>query len=223
MATSPALALRARILGAMLREARLAAGKSLRETAALIGVGAGTLASYEAGRKAISLPELEVLTYQLDIPLRRFWSEEAARPASKDELNPGLLVSLRQRMVGAQLRVHREALGWTMRDLAEKSDLPVRRLRAYERGDRPVPLPELETILTALGHTLDEYVDAEGPIADWDTNERAVDALLRMPPDLRAFLSAPGHQAYLRMAKRLSELPVEKVRSVAELLIDITQ
>ncbi len=222
MGNPQAESLRAKILGAMLREARMTAGRTLRETADSIGVTPGTLTAYEDGRKAISLPELELLAYFLNAPLRQFWSEAPGRRKLRLDANPPALIALRQRLIAAQLRLHREAAGLSVRQLAEQAGLTVARLRSYEEGDRPIPLPELEAVLVILGRSVEDYLDREGPVADWDTLQQALDTLLSLPPDLREFMASPASAPYLRMAQRLSTMPIDQLRSVAELLLDIT-
>jgi hypothetical protein len=39
---------------------------------------------------------------------------------------------------------------------------------------------------------------------------------------LREFLASPASVPYLRMGQRLSTMPVDQLRNVAELLLDIT-
>ena len=216
------LTLRAKMLGAMLREARLAANKSLKETAALIGSTSSTLSSYERGRKAISLPELELFAYHLDIPLPYFLSGSTEAKKLKAVFDPTTMVSLRQRMVGALLRKHRTEAGLSIRSLAETTGLSPRRVSVFERGERPIPLPELEALVFALGQSIEEYIDYEGPVGEWVTSKRSLKLLLELPADLREFLSKPENQTYLRMAKNLSELSVEKLRALAEGLLDLT-
>src|SRR4030065_682750 len=97
MGNPQAESLRGKILGAMLREVRMTAGRTLRETAEAIGVTPGALTAYEDGRKAISLPELELLAYFLNAPLRPFWSESAGRRKLRLAANPSVLFALRQR------------------------------------------------------------------------------------------------------------------------------
>ncbi len=55
-----AMTLRAKIIGALIRDARLAAHKSIDECAGIVGVSAQDFEAYELGSTAISLPELEV-------------------------------------------------------------------------------------------------------------------------------------------------------------------
>lgn len=222
MGNPQAESLRAKILGAMLREVRMTAGRTLREAAEAIGVTPGALTAYEDGRKGISLPELELLAYFLNAPLRQFWSESPGRRKLRLDANPPALIALRQRLVAAQLRMHRESSGNSVRQVAEQAGLTVARLRAYEEGDRPIPLPELEAVLGVIGRSVEDYLDHEGPVADWDTLQQALDTFLSLPSELREFIASPASVPYLRMGQRLSTMPVDQLRNVAELLLDIT-
>ena len=216
------ITLRAKMLGAMLREARLSADKSIIKMASLIGTTRSTLSSYERGRKAISLPELELFAYHLELPLSYFLSTSIGRSERQTDFDPTTMITLRQRMIGALLRKHRQETGMSIRTLAETTNLPAWRISAFERGIRPIPLPQLEVLITAVGYSIDVYIDYEGPVGEWITNEQAFARLLELPINLREFLIKPGNQAYLRMAKQLSELSIEKLRSLAEGLLDLT-
>jgi hypothetical protein len=95
-------------------------------------------------------------------------------------------------------------------------------MRSFEEGERPIPLPELEAILAVVGHSVDEYLDRDGPVAEWDTLQQALGIILSLPSDLREFLATSNSVPYLRMAQRLSTMPVAQLRNVAELLLDIS-
>ena len=222
MTDQPTLTLRTKMLGAMLREARLKANMSLKDVATLIGSTSGAVSSYERGRKGISLPELELFAYHLDIPLEHFITGSTIHTEQMMEFDPTTMVSLRQRMVGALLRKHRTEAKMSIRALADAAGLPSKRLSAYEHGDRSIPLPELESLVEILGQSLEEYVDREGPVGEWASNKQAFANLLQLPSDLREFLSTPENQSYLRAAKHISELSVEKLRALAESLLDLT-
>ncbi len=223
MSESQAVILRTKLIGAMMREARLSAGKTLREIAALMGIGSGTLSSYERGRKAPSLPELELFAYHLDIPLHRFWLPSLPSSRPDPNFDPRVVLTLRDRMIGARLRAHRNESGLTIRDLAREANLPSGRISAYERGLRAVPLPELELLADILGHSIEEYLDHTGPIGRWASARLAAERVLNMPPDLQAFIGDPDNERYLKLALHLSELPPEKLRSLAEGLMELTQ
>lgn len=222
MAYPPALTLKAKILGAMLRQARQAAGKSVRDVAELIGTPAAKIAAYERGSKAISLPELEIVAYSLNIPLRRFLDARSGALEDVKPVDAASVLPLRQRMIGALIRSDREQMGLSIRDLAKATGLPSGRIASYERGERPIPMPELDLIASALGRVLEDFLETQGPIGEWEASQRASERLREIPADVREFLSQPGNLPYLRLAKRLSEVSVERLRGLAEGLLDIT-
>ena len=214
--------LRNKVLGAMLRQARKKSGKSLKETAALIGTNPGRLSAYERGLKAISLPELELFAFQLDLPIRGFLGDDVSSTSSKSEIDPKVLISLRRRMIGALLKMHRIESNLSIRKLSRESQLPASRISAYERGSRSIPLNDLEILAEKLGRKPEEYVDSDGPIGTQEIQHKTVEMLSNLHPDLREFLSNPVNEPYLRLAKRLSELDVNRLRTVAEGLLEIT-
>ena len=215
--------LRAKMVGAILREARVAAGLSLKDAAAAIGVTSGALSSYEFGRKAISLPELELLAYTYDFSLRNFTSPDKFAKRSKAKVNSSLLLSLRHRQIAAALARCREAAGLTQRELADNTGITLPRLKAYERGGKPIPFPELELVASRLGLTAEAFVDQQPPIGDWDSAMRTYEYVAELPVDLQQFLATPSNLPYLHLAMRLSKVPVDRLRTVGEGLIDITQ
>lgn len=222
MAERQSAQLRTKMLGALIRQARMTAGRSLKEAAALIGTTSGILSSYEKGRRGISLPELELLAFHLDVPLRSLMSAAKADARKKPEFNPAVMVSLRQHFIGAMLKTHRTEAGLSLRQLAKSVGLSSARLAAYESGERPIPLAELELLSGALSHSLKDYMDARGPIGEWEAVQESFDDFLRLPAEVREFMSHPDREVYLRMALRLSELPVDKLRTIGEGLLEIT-
>jgi len=221
MVDQQALMLRGRILGAKLRLVRQSVGKSLKDIGAMIGVGPATIASYESSRKSPSLPELELLAYHLDVPLRRFWAKAPAAPP-RSTADPSAVIPLRQRMIATLLRSQRLEAKLAIKDIATATGIPGGRISGYEQGERPIPLPHLEAIAATLNRSVEDYVDHQGPVGHWDAAQRALEVLMDLPPDLREFISKPESKPYLRLAKHLSEMSSDKLRTVAEGLLDIT-
>jgi transcriptional regulator with XRE-family HTH domain len=216
--------IRGKKLGVLIRDARQAAGKSRKDTAAAIGISSSTLGAYERGAKSPSLPELELLTYFLDIPLEHFWGNEALseKPPRTSQIDVDALVMARQETISSQLKDARDEAELTLKDLSEEVDIPSSRLSDYENGKKPVPLPELEAMTAALGLSLDNLQDHESQVGDWISEKEAVEKFLDMPNDLQAFVCKPINRPFLELAQRLSEMPVEKLREVAESLLEIT-
>jgi transcriptional regulator with XRE-family HTH domain len=85
-----AIELRRRIIGVLLRQARMEAGHSQKDLAKLLDCSSGRIANYEFGRTDIPLPELEQLAEYLEVPLSYFL-DQGIRPqgdqvAGADEL-----------------------------------------------------------------------------------------------------------------------------------------
>ena len=219
------LLLKTKMLGALLREIRKRGGKSLKQTAEIIGISSGTLASYELGRKGISLPELEQLAFHFDVPLNGLVAGRPEQAQPKAEFDPRVVGSFRQKMIGAMLRKHREDAGLSIRQLAEKVGFPTSRVSAFERGLRPVPVPELEALASTLGRSMEEYVDTQGrgPLADWYRNQRAYENFRALPGEVREFLGKADSDRLIRLAIRLNELSIDRLRGLAAVLTEITR
>ena len=218
------VSVRSRKLGVLIRDARLAARKTILECARAMGVTGGIFRAYEEGRRAPSLPELEALAYFLKEPLRHFWSKEvhSDETAREETLNLPAFVSIRQRLIGAQLRQAREKASISIREFSEQSGVSTARLKAFELGERPIPLPELEGLVALLGGQLEAMFDQTGPIGGWMGQQKTVQDFLQLPPELQDFVCKPVNRPYIELALKLSAMSTEKLRGVAEDLLDIT-
>jgi len=216
-------ALRKKILGVLLRHARLRANLTIKDTAQLSKFSTSAISDYEYGRRDISLPQLEVLAHIYKVPIAYFWS---ANPLPEDEdraLPVAEATELRQRVVGVLLRQARQDAGYTQTDLAEVLECAPTRIASFEMGRTEIPLADLETLAEALGLSIDYFLD-EGirpqgqPVAG--INEMA--QLCELPYEVRRFLAHPGNILYIRVAMQLSKLPASTLRSLGEGILDIT-
>lgn len=224
MDTKTQITIRTKKLGVLIRDARLSARRTVQDCAEAIGVRKSIFRSYEEGVRSPSLPELEALVFFLDMPLEHFWSREiksTAAPATQKIDLPRVL-SLRQRKIGALLRQERMNASISIRNLANKTGIASSRIKAFELGERPIPLPELEILVTTLGGRIESFFDRNGPIGQWMLSEEAVQNFLEMSPELREFVALPVNRPYLELAMKLSNMSRDKLRSVAENLLDIT-
>jgi transcriptional regulator with XRE-family HTH domain len=224
MDTRSQIVLRTKKLGVLIRDARLAARHNIDECAKAIGVTKGIFRAYEEGRRAPSLPELEILVYYLKLPIDHFWGKASIldEGPTTEPIDLPQLVELRQRMIGALLRQERNAASLSIKVLAHETGIPGARLKAYELGERSIPLPELEAVLTALGSRIDTFFDQSGPIGEWMGDQKSVQQFLELPKEMQAFVCQPVNRPYLELAMKLSSMSTDKLRSVAEGLLDIT-
>jgi transcriptional regulator with XRE-family HTH domain len=216
--------IRTKKLGILIRDARLASRRSTEECAAAINVTNDLFIAYEEGSRAPSLPELETLVYYLDLPINHFWKNKTLSdaPARIAELNLPRLTGLRQRMIGALLRQARMNASLSMKSITEQTGISASHLERYELGELPIPLPELEVILKVLGGRVETFFDQGGPVGQWMTQQKAIEQFLDMPVELQNFVCQPVNRPYLDLARKLSEMSTDKLRSVAEGLLDIT-
>jgi transcriptional regulator with XRE-family HTH domain len=216
--------LRTKKLGVLIRDVRLAARRNLDECAKALGVTKGVFRAYEEGRRAPSLPELEILVYYLKLPIDHFWGKASIsedKPAT-EPLDLPQLIELRQRMIGALLRQERNNASVSIKALTQDTGIPTGRIKSYELGERAIPVPELEALLTALGSRIETFFDQSGPVGEWMTNQKSMQQFLDLPKELQAFVCQPVNRPYLELAIKLSSMSTDKLRSVAEGLLDIT-
>jgi len=216
-------ALRNKMLGMILKDAREAAHLKIRDAAQSIGMTSSMLSALESGRRSITLPELESLAYTYDVPIRHFLYNAQFLSAEKREtIDLNRLVSIRQKMISTKLRQLRAEGNLHLGDLAKKAGLTVRRIKAYENGVRPIPLSDLESIASALGVEADSFLEYHGPVGEWELNRESDDQFQKLPSDIRRFAAQPLHEPFLRLAMKLSELPAGRLRDIAEGILDIT-
>lgn len=219
---SAALELRAKILGTILQDARKTKDVTVEVCAQAMGVAPDEYQAYEAGIQAPSLPELEGLAYFLEIPVEHFWSDHTLDNPDKPLPDMERLKQVRQRIIGVMLRQARLDAGFPIELISLQTGLEAEKLKQIETGQVPVPIPELEAICEALNQSLKDYIDKQGSIGQWNIHKQALTQFMEMPEELQIFVSKPVNRPYLDLAKRLSYMSVEKLRSVAEILLEIT-
>jgi len=224
--TSPtAMKIKAKKLGVLIRNARQATCISLEDCANALGISPETLTNFELGDQSPSLPELEVLAYQFKVPLEHFWGEDGhlMGPRGQDKpVDPKMLIALRQKIIGVLLRKARLEKEMTLDQLAEKTGLDAGRLQAIELGEATVPLPELEMLAAGVGAPVKIFHDQRGPVGTWLAQQRFMNEFMELSPEMQAFVCKPINRPYIEVAQRLSEMSADKLRNIAEVLLDIT-
>lgn len=216
--------IRAKKLGILIHDARKGARKSLADCAQLLGIPETLFEAYEFGDASPSLPELELLSDYLDVPLEHFWEERAVESTQSEveQLNAAQYIALRQRIIGALLQKLRLDKSLTLQDVAEAAGITPDSLESYEFSEAPVPAPVLEALCAVFEIPLEQFQDQTGPVGAKISQRRILSEYLALPSELRNFVSKPVNRPYLELAQRLSEMSVEKLRTVAEGLLEIT-
>jgi transcriptional regulator with XRE-family HTH domain len=215
--------IRAKKLGILIRDAREKSGKSVEECAMAMGLSSDELSAVEAGDRPPTLPELEILAFHLDVPLEHFWKSEVLKPdASNRVVDAEDVKQTRQRAIGDLIQQSRKGAALSIEELSQQAGISVENLQAYEQGEAPIPLPELEIISQVLNNSIVDFEDHQGPVGNWFNDKRNVSEFLDLPQELKEFVSKPINRPYLELAVRLSELKVERLRALAEGLLEIT-
>jgi transcriptional regulator with XRE-family HTH domain len=218
------ITIREKKLGLLIRDARMAERRSIKECADAIGIKPGLFRAYEEGRRAPSLPELETLVYFLKLPISHFWGNETKSDSSSamESVDMSRLIALRQRMIGALLRQERTNANMSIRHISTETGISQSKLNSYELGERAITVPELESILAVMGSRVETFFDQSGPVGQWLNSQRALQKFLELSAEMQNFVCQPVNRPYIELAMKLSDLSREKLRSVAEGLLDIT-
>jgi transcriptional regulator with XRE-family HTH domain len=222
MLSQEAIALRRRIMGVLLRNAREQARKSKKECAEVLGCSPALISAIEYGNHDTSLPQLEMLAQFLRIPVTHFLSEDV-KDISAPKLPSPEIIPLRRRIIGALLRQARLDAGKSEKECADLLGCSSARITAYELGQRDIPLFELEALAGFLGVLLANFLDEEMlSVAREEASPGTSEQLAHLPADIREFVIKPTNVLYLRVAMKLSALSAETLRQIAEGLLDIT-
>jgi transcriptional regulator with XRE-family HTH domain len=225
MSVNPiAMTLRAKKLGVLMQDARRAVGKSAEACAQAMSMPVATYEDYELGEGSPSLPQLEMLAFFLNVPLEHFWGTRSLSETAGalGNVKREQLLGLRQRKIGVQLRQARLAAGLSLETAAAALGISSADLENFEFGEQPIPLPVLEALASMVNRPLQELRDQRGPVGTLMARQASAQDFLQLPPDLLEFASQPVNRPYLEVARRLSEMSTEKLRSIAEGLLEIT-
>jgi transcriptional regulator with XRE-family HTH domain len=218
------LQIRKKKLGLLIFDARKAKRRSSEECAQALGITPDQFQEFESGARAPSLPQLELLAMYLDVPLEHFWGKRALSEAgSLGALQEKeRLMLLRNRVIGMNLRMARNNANFSFDEIAQKTGILEEQLKRYESGETAVPTPELELLAGVLDIPIEQFYDTHGPIGKWRSQQENYLKFLDLPPDIQQFVCKPVNRPYLELAMRLSDLSAEKLRAVAEVLLEIT-
>jgi transcriptional regulator with XRE-family HTH domain len=217
--------LRARILGVLIRDARIAHGNTQGEVAEHLHVGEDEIDDWEYGRGAPSLPQLEMLAYFVDVPVSHFWSNQtfAAQQEKHATLPPAEDYNLiRDRVIGLRLMIARKEARLSQEELAKASNLSAAQVEAYEHGTQPVPFPVLTALASALRQSINYFLEETGRVGNWLALQEEYERFSKLSEEVRAFVVQPTNQPFIEIAMRLSQMPLKELRTVAEKILDIT-
>ncbi|MEN6434690.1 MAG: helix-turn-helix transcriptional regulator [Anaerolineaceae bacterium] len=216
--------LRQRKLAVLLYDAHLDSGTSVETCARLMGVTPEKYLEYEEGTSSPSLPEIETFSYGLNIPLSHFLGNIAltSHTARTDDNKLNLIRSLRQKLIGARILQERSRSGISAADICHLLGLTEEELADVESGNIPLPFPQLQIISEILDVDLSTLFDQQGLIGQWRKQQERNESFGKIPSGIQDFICKPANLPYLELAAKLSEMDTEKLRKIAESILEIT-
>lgn len=215
--------LRGKMLGVLIRDARLGAARTVEDCARILRVTPDQIEAWEFGDAVPSLPQLEILAYFLDVPVSHFWGAETLQADRATEVDAQTeYMNLRSRMIGVMLRQAREQVGLSVEQLSADVAIPAVKITAYELGEAPVPMHELIAFASALKQNADYFLETESYVGELLATREEWKHFSELPEDLRRFAANPLNLGFIEIALVLSQMPTEKLRSVGESVLNIT-
>jgi transcriptional regulator with XRE-family HTH domain len=225
MEASQAIAIRNRIIGLLVKRARIQAGKTQQDCASFLSCSLSAFSQYEQGHQGMSLPQLEALAYLFDVSPNSLWDEDSARTeeTSAEELPLAQMMFLRRKILAVQFRQCRQSAGLTEEETGQMLGLSASTISEYEQGQHDIPLAELEIVAEHCDRGVTSFFDDQTiPLGPSEQNRLAMARLNELPPDVRDFVLHPTNALYMRIAMALSGLKADSLRQIAETILDIT-
>ncbi len=215
--------LRARIVGVLLRDARVSIGRSLEDCARLLNVTPEQIETWETGDETPSLSQLELLAFYLDVPVSHFWGTQTKEADYRDYSTvQAEFVALRDRMIGAMIHQARDEKGLTLEAIANETALSVEQLSLYESGQEPIPMHYLQMIAHSVGKNLSHFLENSSQIGTMLSMREEWKHFIEMPEELRKFAANPLNAGFIEIAMMLAQMPVDRLRRVGESVLNIT-
>ena len=215
--------IRAKMLGVLLRDARVSAARTIEDCARLLQVSVEQIEAWEYGDQAPSLPQLELLAYYLDVPISHFWGLETLKVSrgGRTSIQPEY-ITLRNRMVGALLRQAREEAGVSLEELSEISGLPIEQINSYELGEVAPPMHELSVLAGGVKKNINHFLESSSQIGELLMMREAWKHFSDLPEEVREFAADPVNVGFIHIAVMLSKMPANQLREVGASILDIT-
>jgi transcriptional regulator with XRE-family HTH domain len=218
-----AFRIRARMIGVLLRDARVSALRSQEDCARMLHTTVEEIEAWETGEYSPSMPQIELLAYYLDVPVSHFWGMRTLQGSERDVAGAQTdYLSLRDRMIGALLRHAMQEAGMSVDDLAAASHIDAGTIIVYQYGDLAIPVHELTVLADAVGKNLTYFLEQSSYIGRLLNMREKWHHFAELPDDLREFAANPLNIGFIEVAAMLAQMPADKLRRLGRSVLDIT-
>lgn len=214
--------LRSKMLGVLIRDARLNAARTLEDCARLLGITPQTVEAWEYGDGVPTLPQLELLAYYLDVPVSHFWSQKTIDQDKSEKVTAQAeYMTLRNRMIGALLRQAREAAELSPEEVASTAHITLDAYQRYEVGEIPIPMSELTVLSGIVKKNMDYFLESSSYVGELLRIRQEWQHFIELEPDVREFAANPLNIGFIKIAMTFSQMNVEQLRKAAEGMLEI--
>lgn len=209
--------LRSRILGVLIRRRRLSGQRSLDDCATFLGVDAQEMEAWELGESAPGLPQLEGLTRYL----RAAAAGDGVEAADVSCRYSGEYALLRQRMIGAKLKMARKMKSFALEELGRETGLDCDLVKRYEYGEVMIPLNHLCVLAQAVRQDLKYFLTTDDFQHSHPLPDSGGAAVALANADLVKFAADGNNQAFIRLAMAFRQIDRADLHRIAEALYNI--
>ncbi len=139
-----------KLMGVLVRHARLTAGRSQAELSAALHISRSRFAEYERGQRDLTIDQLRAIADLCGVPLGYFFDDRAVVQDEATEMSSPARSRIERKLIGNALRQARQCAGKSQKDCAEELGIPARRVSQYENGERDIPPDEAEAFARFL-------------------------------------------------------------------------
>jgi len=215
--------LRGKMLGVLIRDARVSASRTIEDCARLLHVPTQLIEAWEFGDDVPSLPQLELLAYYLDIPVSHFWGQKTKQSDDPNKTSvQNEYMALRNRMIGGLLRSARESENLSIEDLSESTKIDGALIRQYEYGEAVIPMHELSVLASAVNRNMDYFLESSSFVGELLQMRAEWQKFMDLDEDVRQFAANQTNLGFIKIAMMFSHLPTRELRQVAEGMLEIT-
>ena len=215
-----AMRLRAKILGVLIRQRRVAASRSIEDCADHLQTPPELVTAWEYGDEAPSLPQLEHLASYLNVAVSAFWQDQEPIAVEQDGPEHDQFVALRQRLLGGLLRAARDLEGISIEQLSELSAVDKDLLQAYEYGEQVIPMNHLLALANSLDRKLDYFLESGQEL---DAALEGESASAAYSDEERRFAVDQKTQGIIKLAVAFSQIPGEELHKIADAILAISR
>lgn len=210
------LAIRQKILGALLADARTSRRFSAQEIAEVMGITADQYSRYEEGIDSPSLPQLEAAAEILRLKVDHFFQKETLEQTSNDAAaQPRNILLERKKAVARQIQKARTSRGVSIEELASSLNVSIKSLQSVEAGEAELSALQLQDLAAAVGIGIEDFsaaglseTSASSPTTDQTPAKLSEEAQSDLPAKLFTILA---------------ELPKESLRQLSALLSQMAE